>query len=561
MEREGLAVVYSVKKFHQYIYGIQFEIWTDHKPLLGIIGETKPIPERAAARIQRWALLLSAYNYVLKYRKGEKHGNADGMSRLPMIAYANEVSDVENEIYMTMLDHAPVNSKEVKDFTRKDVVLSRVCDFILSGFPEDFEAEGEFVPYVKRRDELSVEDGCVLWGNRVVIPLKLRERVLEELHEGHIGMSRMKMLGRAFVWWPGLDEDIQKTCSECEACVMHQNNPDQAGTHPWETPNKPWERLHIDYAGPYLGKMFLIVTDVYSKWLEVYVVPSANSLSTIEKLRVAFSAHGIPEVIVSDNGSPFTSQEFSQFTKRNGISHVFSAPYHPSSNGAAERTVQTFKKFMGKQDLGRCSIETLVSRFLFSYRNTPHSRTGVTPAELLMSRKPRTLLTSIKPDFYARSKKNSAAMAGKGPTRQFAVGDAVLARNYGGGNKWVKGVVSEKVGPVSYKIRINGGVIRRHIDQVVRNSLTTDPTVELDNQVIPDDDVSEFSGRTPNLQVSEAPTPTPVVLPGSPTTEVPVIVEESPSTGDVTTGTVGAPLRRSAREKKSPAWLGDYKTS
>ena len=291
------------------------------------------------------------------------------------------------------------------------------------------------------------------------------------------------------------------------------------------------------------------------------MVPSANSLGTIEKLRVTFSAHGNPEVIVSDNGSPFTSQEFSHFTKRNGISHVFSAPYHPSSNGAAERTVQTFKKFMEKQELGKSSIETLVSRFLFSYRNTPHSRTGLTPAELLMNRKPRTLLTSIKPDFYARSKKNSAAMAGKGPTRQFAVGDAVLARNYGGGNKWVKGVVSEKVGPVSYKIRINGGVIRRHIDQVVRNSLTTDRTVEVDNPVIPDDDVSEFPGRTPDLQVPEVSSPIPVVLPESPTTEVPVTVEESPSSGDVATGIVGAPLRRSARDKKSPAWLADYKTS
>ena len=96
-------------------------------------------------------------------------------------------------------------------------------------------------------------------------------------------------------------------------------------------------------------------------------------MCTIEKLRVAFAAHGLPEVIVSDNGSAFTSDEFGEFVKRNGITHITSAPYHPASNGPAERTVQTFKRYMEKQEKGKCSIETLVSRFLFSYRNTPHS--------------------------------------------------------------------------------------------------------------------------------------------------------------------------------------------
>ena len=134
--------------------------------------------------------------------------------------------------------------------------------------------------------------------------------------------------------------------------------------------------------------MFLVIVDIYSKWLEVFDVASASSPNTIEKLRKAFSTHGIPEVIVSDNGSAFTSQEFSDFCSKNDILHVTSAPYHPSSNGPAERTVQTFKNFMGKQEKSGQTIECLVSRFLFSYRNTPHSRTGLAPAEVLMKRRP-----------------------------------------------------------------------------------------------------------------------------------------------------------------------------
>ena len=149
VEREGLAVVYSVKKFHQYLYGRRFVIVTDHKPLLGLIGENKAIPEMAAARIQRWALILSAYNYVLKYRRGEDHGNADGVSRLPMLARESEVSDISNEVYMTELDHSPITSKEVRECTRRDPLLSRVYDFILCGWPSDFEADSDFAAHLR----------------------------------------------------------------------------------------------------------------------------------------------------------------------------------------------------------------------------------------------------------------------------------------------------------------------------------------------------------------------------------------------------------------------------
>ena len=111
--------------------------------------------------------------------------------------------------------------------------------------------------------------------------------------------------------------------------------------------------------------MFLLVIDAHSKWMEITVVASATSHSTIEELRKMFATHGLPEVLVSDNGTAFSSAEFHEFTSRNSIRHVRLASYHPSSNGQVERAVQTFKDAMKKESPD--SLDTRISRFLFIY--------------------------------------------------------------------------------------------------------------------------------------------------------------------------------------------------
>ena len=138
-----------------------------------------------------------------------------------------------------------------------------------------------------------------------------------------------------------MDTALEVAVLTCAECQENQKSPARAPMHPWEWPDCPWARIHIDYAGPVRGKMILVVVDSHSKWIEAHVVISFTSQATIEKLWLIFSTHGLPEVLVSDNGTCFTSEEFAAFVRANGVKHLTSAPYHPAANGLAERAVQT----------------------------------------------------------------------------------------------------------------------------------------------------------------------------------------------------------------------------
>ena len=165
---------------------------------------------------------------------------------------------------------------------------------------------------------------------------------MDLLHEAHPGIVRMKSLARGYMWWHGMDKEIELSVKECPTCQSTRKMPPTAPLHPWARPSKPWSRVHVDYAGPLEGKMFLLIVDAYSKWMEVHATSSSTSTTTIELLGKSFASLGLPEVLVSDNATRFTNEEFAVFVKKNGIRHIRSPPYHPSSNGLAERAVQTF---------------------------------------------------------------------------------------------------------------------------------------------------------------------------------------------------------------------------
>ena len=184
----------------------------------------------------------------------------------------------------------------------------------------------------------------------------------------------MKALARGYVWWPNMDRELEDAVKKCQQCQLHQKAPAEAPLHPWEWPGQPWSRVHIDYAGPYKGHMYLVVIDAHSKWMEVHIMQSTTSAATIVKLKEIFATHGLPETIVSNNGPNFTSAELENFLSKNGVKHTKVLPYHPASNGQAQRAVRAFKEGVEKMEEG--TMQDKLSRFLLKYRTTPHDHRG-----------------------------------------------------------------------------------------------------------------------------------------------------------------------------------------
>ena len=182
-------------------------------------------------------------------------------------------------------------------------------------------------------------------GDRVVIPQSLQQPILKQLHEIHLGITKMKQLARRYVYWQGIDADIEKLVKSCAECALVKTNPPKVPVHPWDTPANNWDRIHIDYAGPYQNCHFLVAVDAKSKWCEVRVCQQApTTQSTIQLLDDIFAVHGFPLSIVSDNATIFVSDTFKQYCVCNGIRQKLIAPGHPATNGLAERNVQTLKQ-------------------------------------------------------------------------------------------------------------------------------------------------------------------------------------------------------------------------
>ena len=313
LEKEALSLVFGVIKFNEYLYGRSFTLLTDHQPLMTILDPKKGIPSLAAARLQRWAIILSAYKYIIKYKTSKAHGNADGLSRLPLPTTNQHLGKEDSIFNVCQMQVLPVSFREIQQATRQDKLLGKVLSYTKTGWPS--QVEGELMPYKSGANEIGIEANCLMWGTPVIVPEKLQARVLKVLHKNHPGISRMKAIARSYFWWHRLDKSIEDLAKSCTACQAIQASPAVAPLHPWVWPDAPWKRLHVDFAGPFMGKMFLIIIDAHWKWPEVITMSVTTAKHTIDALRSVFAHFGLPEQLVSDNGPQFTSEEFAQFMR------------------------------------------------------------------------------------------------------------------------------------------------------------------------------------------------------------------------------------------------------
>lgn len=408
IEKEGLALIFAVRKFHRFIFGRQFTLLTDHKPLLAIFGKKSGVPVYSAARLQRWATLLLGYDFRIEYRKTTEFGQADALSRLIAHHEADRepeemvIASIETEaddVFTDQVTFLPVTAKEVAAHTNSDSELQQVVGYVQNGrWPDKLRQFQTSWHYANRRNSLSVNQGCLTSGERICIPRALQKRVLKSLHRGHPGATRMKRLARSHVYWPNMDRDIETQVKNCIRCEETAQDPAKQQLHTWPPPTRPWTRIHADFAGPVGNISYLIIVDAFSKWPEIITMKHTRGSDTIEKFEEVFSRYGNAELLVTDNGPQFTSQAFRNFCRLRGITQMHSAPYDPQSNGQAERFVSTLKRALAKTKTGEKPQEVL-DTFLMAYRSSPCDAApgGKSPAELFLGRSMRNELDLLRP--------------------------------------------------------------------------------------------------------------------------------------------------------------------
>ncbi|XP_008184923.1 uncharacterized protein K02A2.6-like [Acyrthosiphon pisum] len=291
LEREGLAIIFGVKKFHDFLFGKHFTLVTDNKPIAHILNPNKGIPTIAANRLQRWAYILMAYKFNIEWVSTDNNP-ADYLSRLSL--QSKQIDIEANTNYLNFINDESnwiLDWLKIKKATRSDPIISKIIDY---------------------------------------------------------GTTKMKSLARAYFWWPLLDGEIEKLTNSCEVCCENRSIPPKAILKPFEWPTKPWTRIHIDFLGPVFGQVFFVLVDATSKWIECFKVNSLNTTTVIKHLTEVFSRFGLPKSITSDGAKCFSNEVFHSFLKMYGIMHLVGAPYHPKSNGAAESAETPNKVLLGK---------------------------------------------------------------------------------------------------------------------------------------------------------------------------------------------------------------------
>ena len=521
IEKEMLSIVHACTKFHHYIFGKHVTVFNDHKPLEDIYK--KPLLS-TPMRIQRMRLRLQWYDIAVKYRRGKDMELPDTLSRAQLSYKTPEAGTLECVSMLSFLSVSDEKYAELQDRTKEELnILQQV---IHQGWPDHRrEVPTPVQPYWDSRSQLAVTDGIVYKGMRIVVPPTMRNHMLGLIHQSHLGMVKSKQRAREVLYWPGMSAEIENLIRNCAKCADLQNRLPKLPLMPTETPELPFEVVGSDLF-EFEDKQYVLLVDYYSKYIEVDKLKDQRSRTTIETLKAQFSRHGIPAILRTDNGPQYASEEFKEFCESYGIQHKTSSPHTPHSNGEAERAVQTVKRLWSKAPDKHLA--------LLDYRTTPLESVGLSPAQLLMGRRPRHKLPTaralLRPMSYdSRQVKNLLDRTkctqkfyydrrGARPRQDLHPGDEVRMEPFPGNRKWTPAVVVQPhSAPRSYVVD-SGGKLYRRTSQHLRNSTAN---ANMPRHVPSDEEPWQESQPTPTVAV-EQPTASP-----EPPASPPVIPQRS----------------------------------
>lgn len=383
-EKEALAIVWACERLHMYLYATDFILLTDHKPLECIYSDKST--GRASARIHRWVLRLQSYRFKVVYIPG-RDNIADSLSRLLEPKEGNpqtSTDDSDNYIRFVAINATPnaLTTKEIERASAEDEEISEIREIIKTNQWHKLSNK-KLLPI---KDELTCVGMLVLRGTRILIPTSLRDRVLELAHEGHPGIVAMKRNLRTKVWWTGLDRDAEKFCRTCHSCQLVSTPEKPEPMKLTEIPTSPWQHISADLMCLPTGENLLVVVDYYSRYFEVDILKSTTTDKVVKSLEKIFLTHGLPVSITTDNGPQFRSSEFREYLVNQGIGHRRVTPLWPQANGEVERQNRTILKRIRIAYAEKRDWKEELDKYLIFYRTTPHSVTGVSPAELMFRR-------------------------------------------------------------------------------------------------------------------------------------------------------------------------------
>ncbi|MCG8045736.1 MAG: RNase H-like domain-containing protein, partial [Candidatus Thiodiazotropha endolucinida] len=390
IEKECLAGVWACEKFSRYLVGLEkFTLLTDHKPLVPLINVQDL--DKTPLRCQRLLMRLRNFNAEAKFVSGKDMLVPDALSRSPLPSERIEQILFEVNSYVESVHtNRPVSDAKmdkIRQFTKSDIEIQKAIICTQSGWPEKLQSVPmEAKCYFPVRSDLSVSEGLLLFRDRIVIPSRLRGEILESIHSGHQGISKCRERAAMCVWWPSISKDIEYKVQNCNFCQTHRPTQQKEPLKTSDLPSGPWVKIAADLC-EINNKQYLVVTDYYSRYVEIACLKKITSLAVIEKLKIMFSTWGDPEELVSDNGKQFISADFKSFAQERDFKQTFSSPYYSQGNGEAEAGVKIAKHILRQKDFHSA---------LRAYRSTPSKATGFSPSQLMIGRNIRTNLPSLQ---------------------------------------------------------------------------------------------------------------------------------------------------------------------
>lgn len=322
-KREALAVVWGIEHFHFYPYGSSFQVIADHKTLETIFNNPTC---KAIARVERLQLRLQPCKTKIIYKPGVDNP-ADYMTRHPDPKQAQNFShlsrvDAYINFVTTYVAPPAVTLQEVKDATAADETLQNLARVIIN--QRWHEVGKDVSQYQQIKQELSISNGVILRGTRIVVPEKVQSQMVMLAHSGHQGIVKTKRFLRDSVWFPGIDKKVEELVEGCVPCqaTNHDPKPASESLQMSPLPQGPSQELSMDFCGPFPnGDYLLVVTDDFSWFPEVEILRSTSAKAVIAHLDSILARQGITELVRTDNGPPFNSESFQIFATQLGFKH------------------------------------------------------------------------------------------------------------------------------------------------------------------------------------------------------------------------------------------------